>query len=168
MSMPVFKLFPVIFIVVTIINYFIFKRRIKDYIEKKPDLKEGYDKLLKGFVFFQISPWIIVVLGDICGSTNGVFDYFRPRSLNPFVLAFHGYLVILFALTIYWVYFKGGANFLSRHPGFIHFQGFGGSREVTSPLSIKIFFALCLLGGIAGLVMMWFLNFPVTHVKMRF
>ncbi len=163
--MNIFKLIPIVFIIVTVVNYFIQKSGTNEYAEKNPDLKPGYDKLLKGSVFLHISPWIIVVIGDLCGSTNGIFDYFHPRSMNPFVLFFHFYLILIFILTIIWIYFKGGADFLSKHPGLIKFNGFGGSKDVTSPLSIKIFFALCLLGGIAGMLMMWLLNFPTPHMN---
>ena len=158
--MNIFKFFPLIFIAVAFLNYFLLKSKVKKYSDQNEELKAGYDKLLKGFLIFSVCPWIIVVLGDLTGSTNGIFDYFHPRSLNPFVLTFHFCLMVIFSLTIYWIYFKNGADFLSKHPGLIQFQGFGGSKDITSTLSIKIFFAISLLGGIAALIMMWFIDFP--------
>ena len=165
---PIFKYIWVAFIVFPVINYFRTKTALKEITDSKPDLKEGYDKISKGLLIFSIIPWIIVGIGNLLESTQSIFDYFNPKTFNPFVLTFHFYLIVVFVLTTWWIYFNDGAVFLSKHPGFIRFQGFGSSKDITSPRTIKIFFALCLLGGIAALIMMWSMDFShMTKFKMH-
>lgn len=154
----------VMLIAVTIANYFILKPRTQKYVDQNPDLKIGYDKLFKAILIYGNIPWVIMALGDITAQTNSVFDYFNPKSFNPFVLTFHFYIIIVWALSVRWVYFKNGADFLIRHPGFVHIRGFGNSVTPTSTL-VKIFFALALLGGIAGMTMMWLVDFPTFPIK---
>lgn len=160
----IFKHTWIMFIVVTIVNYFILKYRVQEHIDKNPDLKTGYDKILKAILIYGTIPWIIMAIGDLAGQTSNTFAYFRPRTFNPFVLTFHVYLILIWILSIRWVYFKNGADFLVQHPGFIRIQGFGGVVTPTSK-SIKIFFALALFGGIAGMTMMWFIDFPAMPIK---
>lgn len=160
----IFKYAWVMFIAVTIVNYFIFKSRTQEHIDKNPDLKAGYDKILRTILIYGTIPWVIIALGNLTGLTNTVFDYFRPRTLNPFVLAFHLYIIVIWILTVRWIYFKNGADFLVRYPGFVHIRGFGNSITPTSTL-IKIFFALALFGGIAGMTMMWLIDFPLFPIK---
>ena len=154
----------VTFIVVTIANYFILKSRTQKYVDQNPELKIGYDKLFKVLLIYGNIPWVIMAIGDLTSQTNGLFDYFNPKSFNPFVLAFHFYIIIIWVLSVRWVYFKNGADFLLTHPGFIHIRGFGNSITPTSNL-IKVFFALALLGGIAGMTMMWLVDLPNFPIK---
>lgn len=153
-----------LFILVTFANYFIIKADAQKHIEQNPSLKTGYHKVLNATLIFGNIPWLIMALGDLTQQTNNVFDYFNPKSYNPFVLAFHGYLVIIWILSFRWVYFKNGAEFLVQHPGLVRVKGFGNSVSPT-PALIKFFFALALLGGITGMTMMWLVNFPSFPFK---
>jgi hypothetical protein len=155
MNMIIIKYFWILFIVTTIVNVYILKSRVQPHIDKNPDLKNGYDNIFRNFLIYGIIPWIIMGAGVLSGKTNGIFDFLNPRALNPFVLTFHLYIIIINLLLFRWIYFKKGAEFLSQHPGIIVFRGFGKSKEVTSPNLIKLFFALAFAGGITGMTMMW-------------
>lgn len=154
----------IIFIAVTWINYFILKKDTQQYVNQNPSLKIGYDKLFKTMLIYGNIPWLIIALGDITGQTNSIFDFFKPKSFNPFVLTFHLYIIIIWVLLVRWLYFKKGAEFLIQHPGLIRIKGFGGAVAPT-PTLIKIFFAIALLGGIAGLTMMWLFDLPTFPIK---
>lgn len=71
--------------------------------------------------------------------------------MNPIVLLFHASIVAIWILSVRWIYFKDGAEFLERHPGLL--------RGNPTAKSIKIFFPFMLIGGIAGMVMMWVMSF---------
>lgn len=146
----------------TIINGILFRARSQKYIADNPDLKGGYDKLIKGWLIYGNIPWIIMAIGDLTGYTNGVGDYFHPKLMNPMVLIFHFSIIIIWTLGSNWIYLKDGATFLANHPGLISFNGPGFSNDITSPVAIKIFWALALAGGIAGMTMMWLMNTPTT------
>jgi hypothetical protein len=159
-----FRYVPIMFIVVMVANAFIIKGRAQKHIDQNPELKAGYDKIFKGFLLFGNIPWIIMLLGNLTGTTHSVFDYFNPRGLNPIVLMFHFSIVALYLAMFFWIFINDGADFLSRHPGVLVFRFFGEIKNVISPLSIKLFFALILLSGSGAMLTMWFekiSSFPV-------
>ena len=158
----IFKYAWVLFVAGTLINVISLKKQSQSYIAEDPTLKEGYDKLIKGWLIYGNIPWLIMAIGDLTGITNGVWDYFNPKSMNPMVLLFHITVVILWIIGSNWIYFKGGADFIVKHPGLVQFHGPGINKYTSSPLAIKIFWALALLGGITGMVMMWMHSVPAT------
>ena len=157
----VFKHTWILFMAVVVANGLIFKVRSRAYIESDPDLKPGYDKLIRGWLIYVNLPWAVMAIGDLTGMTNGTFDYFRPRLLNPVVLIFHLTVVVIWALGCKWIYVDGGANSLARHPGFV----IGGRGEVTSPLKIKVLWGIGVLAGIVAMSSMWLYDVPPLVFK---
>ncbi|MDF3078009.1 MAG: hypothetical protein K0S09_1898 [Sphingobacteriaceae bacterium] len=158
----IFKHAWIILTVMTIYNGIAFKKRSKQYIAANNDLERGYDKLVKGWLIYGNLPWVVMAIGDLTGITNSIEDYTNPKSLNPMVLVFHFSIILLWLLGSNWIFLKNGANFLAKHPGLITFHGPGINKDITSPLAIKIFWCLGLAGGIAGMTMLWFINFPAV------
>lgn len=154
----------VLFIVVTVVNYFIIKSRVQEHIDKNPELKAGYDKILKALLISGTIPGLIMAIGSLTGRTTTMYDYLHPRTLNPFVLILHLYIIVIWILAVRWIYFKEGAEILVRHPGIFTIRGLGNSATPTSIL-IKTVFALALLGGIVGMTMMWVTDFPDFPMK---
>jgi hypothetical protein len=138
----------ILFILVTVINAFYLKARSQKFIAKQPELQEGYDQLFKGYLTYLNIPWIVMGIGVLFGGVPGIFGFFRPRDGNIFVLAFHASVVILWILSIWWVYFKGGAEFLVKYPGVLN-------QDIKSPILLKILFGVMLIGGIFGMAFMW-------------
>lgn len=155
-----FKQAWIIFIAVTLVNAFVLKFRAKKYIAKNPALKKGYDDLFKGILLLGNIPWVIMAIGNLSGITNSVFDFFTPRAMNPIVLIFHAAIIVLWILSVRWIYFKGGAAFLENHPGLFRKSGFGGNTNLTAK-QIKIYFPFMLLGGIVAMIMMWVISTPM-------
>lgn len=96
----------------------VFKYRSKSYISKEPSLQSGYDLYFKGILLYGNIPWAIMAIGDLSGMTHSTFDYFNPRNMNPAVLALHVSIIVLWIMSIRWIYFKDGAEFIERHPGY--------------------------------------------------
>lgn len=158
----IFKHTWIMFIAVTIANGLILKYRSKKYIVQNPELEKGYDQYFKGWMIYGNIPWVIMMVGNLSGITQSTFEYFNPKTMNPMVLIFHFSIIILWVLSVRWIYFKNGAEFIETHPGLIQKSSFSGNTSVTAK-QIKLFFPLMLLGGIAGMVMMWFMNFPTPQ-----
>jgi hypothetical protein len=157
--MPIIdKTFWLIAIVVTCVNAYFLRSRAATEIARNPELTEGYDQLLKGYLVCLNLPWLVMGMGILLGGTRSVFDYFDPRAGNPYVLAFHVTVFVLWALMIFWVYLGGGAEFLVRYPGVVN-------ADIKSPLILKFLFALMLLGGIAGEIAMWTQALPVLNTS---
>lgn len=135
-------------IVVSFINAAIVYLRLRKVIESQPELRAGYRNLLLGQVTILNVPWLVMGAGTVIGGVPTLFHFFNPRDGNPWVIAFHVALVLLFVASAVWIYSKGGAEYLLRHPGLSNFRA-------TSATQIKLFFGLCLAGGIAAVIMMW-------------
>lgn len=156
----IFKHGWIFLIAMTIINGFVFKYRSKKYILENPDLTDGYDKIFKGWLLYGNIPWIIMAIGDLTKITDGIWEYFNPRLLNPMVLIFHISIILLWVIGSKWIYIEEGAELLAKHPGLIQFHAFGTSKDITSSTTIKIIWTLGLIGGIIGMTMMWFMPIP--------
>ncbi len=157
-----FKLFQqgwILFIVVTIANGFVYKKRGEQFIEQNPDLKPGYDLIFRYWMIWANVPWVIMGIGNITGLTNNVFDYFRPRTLNPAVLVFHSTILILYVLSIWWIYAKNGAEFLEQHPGLLKWKGINSGGYLTAR-EIRLFFPLMIFAGLTAMLFMWLMNIP--------
>ncbi len=99
----IFKHVWVGFIVIAVINAFLLKKRTTKYSDINPELEEGYDNYIKGYVIFFGLPWLIIGLGILLGSINNIFEVFKPRLMmtNPTVLGFHAWIVLSWILGIY-------------------------------------------------------------------
>ncbi len=138
----------ILFIAVTVFNAFYLKARSQKIITKQPDLQEGYDQLFKGYLVYMNIPWAVMGIGVLFGGVPSTLSFLRPRDGNIFVLAFHASIVILWILSIWWLYFKGGAEFLVKYPGVF-------TQDIKSPTFLKFIFGVMLAGGIMGMVFMW-------------
>jgi hypothetical protein len=86
-----------------------------------------------GDLIFYSTPWFVMGIGILIGGVPGVFDFLRPCSGNPFVIAFHLTIILLVVGVASWVWFWGGAKALV--PIF----------EERSALTLKLYFAAAVL-----------------------
>jgi hypothetical protein len=147
----------IFFIGITVLNAIILKYRSKKYIEQNPELEDGYNSYIKGFLIFSNIPWLVMMIGDLGGFTKSAFDFLTPHTMNPIVLVFHLSIFVLWILLAWWVYFRNGAEFLATHPGLLNNNSLSsnGSYSVNQ---IKWIVPFILLGGVTGFIMMWFTN----------
>jgi hypothetical protein len=144
----IFDNFWVFLILGTIFNAFLLKARSKRIIAKQPDLKEGYDKLFKGYLVYLNVPWMVMGIGMVFGGVPSFFSFSTPRDGNPFVLAFHATLISLWIIGAWWLFFKRGNEFLAKYPGVL-------GPAIQSPALIKIFTGFILLGGALIMISIW-------------
>lgn len=138
-----------VFIGVIVLNAGIFRAMAQKHVQEDPSLAEGYRTLIRGFLFWGTLPGIVAGAGMIFGGVDSAFDYFRPQDGNPYVLAYFGTITLIWILGTYWLFFRGGAEMLVRHSALL-------GDKVTRPRTVKVFWVICLVGGIAGVISMYF------------
>jgi len=141
-------------IVVTFINAAIFRVRANQNISANPDLRQGYRTLVVGFVTWGNLPWVVMGIGSVFGGVPSVFNYFRPRDGNPFVLSFLASVVLVWVLGTYWIVFRDGAEMLVKYPGLLNIN-------LKSRRAVMIYWFLSLAGGLVGIVIMFSRDIPL-------
>jgi hypothetical protein len=159
------KYFWLIAIMVTGINWVMFRKRAQKYIKEKPELKEGYEALFRGYLLWMNIPWMVMGLGCTVGEVPSAWHYFRPRDGNLYVLAWFASVFFLWVFGTFWLFFRGGAETLARHPGAIEFRYGFKIKGITRPVVIKAFWLLALTGGIVGVVLMWYMDIPTPNFR---
>jgi hypothetical protein len=143
----------IMFVAVTVANALIGKFRSRRYVRERPELASGYEKLFRGTLIWENLPWVLMGFAVEFGGVHSMFSFFRPRDGNPFVSAWFSLVISEWILGFWWLFFRHGAEFLVAHPGYLRY-------EVKSPVTIKVFYCLMILGGIVGFTMMWTMNVP--------
>ncbi len=148
------KWFWAVCIALTFLNAGVFWYRARRHISAAPELAEGYATIIRGFVIWGNIPWVVMGIGSVLGGVPSVFHFFRPRDGNPFVLAFFASVILIWILGTIWLLFRGGAEMLVNHSGLFNVV-------IKSPNMLKLFWFLCLAGGIFAVIMMFTLDIPV-------
>ncbi len=144
-----------LFVLVTCANGAIWWYRARRRTADAPALGPGYRRLIRGWLIYGNLPWLVMGIGMVIGGVPTIWHFFDPKN-GPFVLAWYASVVLLWALSIYWLFFRGGAEALVAHPGLLR-------SPVNSPRAIKLYFLLALAGGVAGLLMMLFGDLQVPR-----
>jgi hypothetical protein len=147
------RVFPLLAIVATVLNAYSWKRR--SLMVDDPESQERYDDIFKRCLVVANLPWIVMGIGLLSGSVDGVRDFLHPRYGNPYVVIFHLVISVIWTLSVLWIYFGEGAEFLARHPGLIRFRLLMSSWDPKSPIVVKITWGFLLAGGITGMYWMW-------------
>lgn len=151
-------------ILITGINWLMFKRRAQKHIMENRQLEAGYATLLKGYLLWMNIPWIVMGLGCTVGGVPSAWHYLRPRDGNPYVLAWFGSVFLLWIAGTFWLFFRGGAETLARHPGAVELRYGFKRKEITNPAMIKALWLLCLIGGIIGVAAIWTMGISLPDV----
>ena len=153
----IFKHAWLLFILATCVNGAVWWHRARPKIAENPALEQGYRRLIRSWIIYGNLPWLVMGAGILSGAVPSTFHYFNPRN-GPFVIAFYMTVVVLWILSFYWMFFRGGAEDLILHPGLMNLP-------VSSPSLIKAYFLLCLAGGVLGLSWMVFGNIQIPLGK---
>jgi hypothetical protein len=142
------------FVAVTCINVLYLKIHSRRYIRERPELAAGYQRLVRGYLFWGNVPWLVMGVGLELGGLPSIFSFFRPRDGNPFVLAWFAVVIALWILGFWWLFFARGAEFLVEHPGV--YRGLP-----RSPNIIRLFYCLSVSCGVVAVLFMWLSDIPV-------
>jgi hypothetical protein len=142
---------------VTCANGAIWWWRAQVNIRGNPELRQGYLKLIRGWLLFANLPWVVMGFGILFGGVPSTFHYFNPRN-GPMVVAWYATIVALWIASVYWIFFREGAQTLIEYSGLL-------SLPSRNPNTIKLIFLLCLAGGVLGLLAMLFGDIPVPGIN---
>lgn len=141
-------------IVTTFINYGLIQARASQHIIAHSELRDGYRTLTKGFVIWGSLPWVVMGIGIVFGRVPSIFNFFRPRDGNPFVLAFFASVFLVWILGTYWLVFRGGAEVLVKYPGVLNIN-------LKSSRSVMIYWFICLAAGVFAVILMFSRDIPL-------
>ena len=142
----------VLFILVQCVNGAIWWRRAQPRIAQNPALREGYSQMIRSWLIYGNLPWLVMGAGILSGAVPSTMHYFNPRN-GPFVIAFYVTIVAIWIATFNWMFFRGGAEALVKYPGLMNIP--------DRPWAVKVYFLLCLAGGVVGLSVMIVTNIRV-------
>jgi len=152
------RYFWLVFILTTCLNALSLWWRARRHIAADPSLKAGYRKLFWGVLIIGNIPWLVMGFGCVVGGVPSIMHFFRPRDGNPFVIAFFASVFAMWILGTYWLFARGGAEMLLRHPGMLNV-------DLKSPTLVKLLWCLCLMSGIAGVIGMFVMDVPIPPLK---
>jgi hypothetical protein len=118
---------------------------------RDPSLVAGYRRLTLGFALWGSVPWLVMGMGAVIGGLPSV-AYFDPAN-GPWVLAWYASILAIYALLGHWIFLRGGAEEVARHPGLLEW-GLGWTFE-ASPWTVKGLVGLGIASGVGAMVMMF-------------
>jgi len=136
------------FIAATMINALVWWRRGRDHIARKPELGQGYKRLVLGFIFWGSVPWAVMGLGLLVGGVSSCQDYLKPQGANPWVLAWYVTVICLWVLSLWWIFGGNGAQALVDHPGLFNFP-------LPKPKHVKLLACAMTLSGSIGVAIVF-------------
>ena len=143
---PIFQHPWILLILVTFANAIILKFRVRRYIAEKPELKIGYDRLIRGFLIWGSLPWAVMGIGATYGGVTKIIDFFNYKSTNIYVQLWISTIVVEWILGFYWIFFRSGAEMLVAHPGIFN-------MPFQRPRDAKLLYVVSTIGGIFALYM---------------
>lgn len=134
----------VLFVVVMIVNALIMRIRSRRHIAADPSLQEGYRKLFWGTLIWGNIPWIVMGIGLETGCLPSL-ENLHLLDGNPFVVGLFASIYLTLALGTYWIFVRGGAEMIFRHPG-----QFFLNNEFRSPWEVKAVWCFFLAAAIGS------------------
>ncbi len=136
--------------------------RLRDRIAAEPSFADEHRALRRRAFFWLSIPWLVMGFGQLIGGVPYVWNYFRPQDRNPWVLLFFVSVFTLWIVAARWIYFGDGARKIAEHH-LLTVYGPGGASPLTES-RVKLFLNLGLLGGIAGVIMMFIMDVPIPKL----
>lgn len=107
-------------------------------------------------------PFLVMAAGSLVGGVPSAWHYLRPRDGDPWVLAFHATVVLVWAATLVWVFALGGDRVLGELK-LIRLRGLVAGGPLQDPRVIRLFTLACIAGGCAGLGSTWVTDIPLPR-----
>ncbi len=127
---------------------FAYRRRFRPFIAENPERTLGYQRFLIGYVLVNVLIWSLMGLGIFVGGLSWFFAFLDPSAGNPYVLAWHGIIIVLWLIAVPWIFLHGGMQFFSAHPGIINVNP-------SKPEHLSLWFGIMALGYAFAEIMIW-------------
>jgi hypothetical protein len=138
------KYFWLVLIAVNCLSTLIFSFIARSPLRERPELYDGYWRLIRGMLLFFNLPFLVMGIGIVSDYVPTMNGYLSWRVSNPFVLAFYTSIFFELLLGFYWIFFAQGAEFIVKH------RDLWGSYKFRIPSSsfgVKLFYLFCLICG---------------------
>lgn len=129
-------------------NALVIRHKTEANVALNPQLAQGYQRLLRRYIVIGNIPWVAMGLIFMTSGVQTIFEFLQPNEGNPYVVTWFALVIALWAYEIYWIFFNGGAEALVNHPG-------AYQLSFSRPWQVKLLWAACTSGGVAGMVIMW-------------
>jgi hypothetical protein len=116
-------------------------------VKAYPELADEIKGFIRGYVISGSIPGAVMGVGMVFGGVPTLLHFFNPKDLNPFVLAWHFMFIASLIFDIIWIFFKDGAEFISKHHDIFQYMP-------SSPLGIKVFAVVGSLAALAAVIFM--------------
>jgi len=83
-----------------------------------PDRETGYKKILKWFIVFTAGPFLFMEFAVLTGIWVNLLTFMDVKNYGYVEWAFFGVIFAEGLLLNYWVFFRNGASYLAKHPGY--------------------------------------------------
>jgi len=133
-----------LFIGITFVSAYTMKSRTQSFADMNPELEKGYKDAFRAMIFFGNLPWLVMGAGILSGQVKGVSGFFGNNRPGPFTLAFFAVIIADYLVLVWWIFRRGGAEFLEKHPGIIRSYGSEGltAKQVKQRIMITAVAAL--------------------------
>ena len=135
----------VVFLASNLVGAYVWRRRGRRHVARRPELAEGYKALTRGLALWGSIPWVVMGLGLTVGGVSSVRAYLHPGEADPWVLAFYLSVMVMWVLGLWWLFRRDGATKLVDHPGLLNFLP-------TKPGRVKLIAVAAVLVGLAAVV----------------
>lgn len=153
------KYFWVIAIALTLVNY----RWKTARLPPQSNGDNAGTALYRRALAVMISPWLVMGVGIVFGGVPGVWSYFRPQDMNPYVWAWYLCIFMLACGFAYWVFFRGGAR-QALELQLIQVVFFGRPLQMNEQW-IKIYAGICPVFVIFWIWVVWHMDAPVPGMR---
>lgn len=139
-------------ILVTFVNATIMNARIQADAAQHPERLRRYRRVINGYFFGGVAPWLVMGVGVVFGDVPGLFAYLDPKN-GPYVIAWYVTLALLMTGLGTWVFFLRGAEQLVELPGLF--------KTPPDLRLVQIYFLVMLVAGAIGLTFLFLGRFTV-------
>jgi hypothetical protein len=96
-------------------------------------LRKGDQLIILGLVLMIGLPAVVMGAGILSGGAPDLWAFGRLAEHNPFVMAYAGVILTLDFALLYWIYLRGGDQFLAPHLPVL-----GGKAVAASPNAVRL------------------------------
>lgn len=122
-------------------------------------MQTGYRRLAIGYLITASLPWWVIGVGVLSGQVRIGPELLLSWRANPFVLGALGTLAGMWVVGAWWVFLRGGAEFLAQHPGAPFTPPMPGNDR-GDPQLIKLLCCVGALANVLAVAMLWFVFTP--------
>jgi hypothetical protein len=139
-----------LFILVACVQAAIWRKRARSRIVVDPELDSGFQTFVRVWLIYGNLPWLLLGVTVLCGALPPPLHSLDPRH-GPYAGLILITIVLLWVATFEGLFFRGHAEVLLTYPGVF-------DVPLNRPWAVKLWFLVCLSGGITGLILLIFLK----------